>query len=65
MPKMKSKRSAVKRFRMTKNGKIMYNKRGMRKKLSKKSKSRKRTLNKPGVLSSSEKDKIRVLLPYG
>ncbi len=64
MPKMKSKRSAVKRFRVTKNGKVMYNKRGMRKKLSKKSRRQKRNLNKPGIMSSSEKDKIRVLLPY-
>ena len=38
MPKMKTKRAAAKRFRVTANGKLKYKKMGMRKKLSKKGK---------------------------
>ena len=64
MPKMKTKKSASKRFRVTRNGKVMYKKMGMRKKLSKKSSRRKRDLNRAGVLSSAEKGKIKTLLPY-
>jgi large subunit ribosomal protein L35 len=64
MPKMKTKRAASKRFSFTANGKIKYKKMGMRKKLSKKSNRRKRVLNKPGMLSTSERHKIQVLIPY-
>ena len=64
MPKMKTKRAASKRFTVTSSGKIKYKKMGMRKKLSKKSKRRKRVLNKPGMLSEAEHRKIKTLLPY-
>ena len=63
MPKMKSRSAAAKRFSLTANGKIKYKKRGMRKKLSKKSRRQKRELNKPGMLSKSEHKKIKSLLP--
>lgn len=64
MPKMKTKKSASKRFSVTRNGKVKYKKMGMRKKLSKKSARRKRDLNRTGVLSKAENDKIKTLLPY-
>ncbi len=64
MPKMKTKRAASKRFSVTANGKIKYKKMGMRKKLSKKSKRRKRELKRPGMLSKAEHGKIKTLLPY-
>ena len=64
MPKMKTKRAAAKRFSVTANGKIKYKKMGMRKKLSKKSKRRKRVLNKPGMLSEAEHKKVKKLIPY-
>ena len=63
MPKMKTKSAAAKRFSVTANGKIKYKKRGMRKKLSKKSRRQKRDLNRPGMLSKSEHKKIKPLLP--
>lgn len=63
MPKMKSKSAAAKRFSVTANGKIKYKKRGMRKKLSKKSRRQKRDLNRPGMLSKAEHNKIKPLLP--
>ena len=64
MPKQKTKKAAAKRFSITANGKIKYNKMGMRKKLSKKSKRRKRDLNRAGMLSKSEHAKIKPLIPY-
>lgn len=64
MPKMKTKRAAAKRFTVTANGKIKYKKMGMRKKLGKKSKRRKRILNKPGMLSEAENKKVKKLIPY-
>ena len=64
MPKMKTKRAAAKRFSVTANGKIKYKKMGMRKKLSKKSKRRKRVLNKPGMLSEAEHKNVKKLIPY-
>jgi large subunit ribosomal protein L35 len=64
MPKMKTRKSAAKRFKMTGGGKIKYKKMGMRKKLSKKSSRRKRDLNKDGVLSPVEKQKVQRMLPY-
>ena len=63
MPKMKTKRAAAKRFKRTANGKIKYKKMGMRKKLSKKSSRRKRELNKDGILSSAEYQKVSRLIP--
>ena len=65
MPKMKTRKSAAKRFTVTGGGKYKYKKMGMRKKLAKKSKRRKRVLNKPGMLSEAERQKVSRLLPYG
>lgn len=64
MPKMKTRKSASKRFQVTGSGKIKYKKMGMRKKLSKKSARRKRVLNKAGFLSPAEAKKIERMLPY-
>ena len=65
MPKMKTRKSAAKRFSVTGSGKYKYKKMGMRKKLSKKSARRKRVLNKAGILSPAETKKVSRLLPYG
>lgn len=64
MPKMKTRKSASKRFALTGGGKIKYKKMGMRKKLSKKSSRRKRDLNRDGILSSAERQKVKRMLPY-
>jgi len=64
MPKMKTKKSASKRFGITGGGKVKYKKMGMRKKLSKKSSRRKRDLNRDGMLSPVENKKIQRMLPY-
>jgi len=65
MPKMKTRKSASKRYKMTAKGKIKYKKQGMRHILTKKSTKRKRKLRKAGILSDPEAKKARVLLPYG
>jgi len=64
MPKMKTRKSASKRFKTTGSGKIKYKKMGMRKKLSKKSARRKRVLNSDGILSPAENQKTKRMLPY-
>jgi large subunit ribosomal protein L35 len=65
MPKMKTRKSAAKRYKLTGNGKIKYKKQGLRHILTKKSSKRKRNLRKNGILSEVETKKAKVLLPYG
>ena len=64
MPKMKTRKSAAKRYSVTAGGKIKYKKQGLRHILTKKSTKRKRKLRKGGILSSAETERIRKLLPY-
>ena len=65
MPKMKTRRSAAKRYKTTGTGKIKYTKQGRRHILTKKSTKRKRNLRKAGILSHAEQKRAKVLLPYG
>jgi large subunit ribosomal protein L35 len=53
MPKMKTKKSAAKRFKKTGTGKLVYNKSGNRHLSTKKSSKRKRQLRKSKTLSSA------------
>ena len=62
--KMKTKRSAAKRYRVTASGKIRYKKQGLRHILSKKSTKRKRGLRHTGLLSAPEQKRAKILLPY-
>jgi len=64
MSKMKTRKSASKRYRVTSNGKIKYKKQGLRHILTKKSRKTKRNLRKAGTLSDAETKKARRLLPY-
>ncbi len=64
MPKMKTKKSAAKRYSLTSKGKIKYKKQGLRHILTKKSTKRKRRLRHLGLLSEPEVKRARVLLPY-
>lgn len=65
MPKMKSKRSAAKRFSLTGTGKVKYKKMNLRHILTKKDKKRKRQLRAAGILSESEARRMRKqLIPY-
>ncbi|MFP4562897.1 MAG: 50S ribosomal protein L35 [Spirochaetia bacterium] len=64
MPKMKTKKSAAKRYSITGTGKIKYKKQGSRHILTKKSAKRKRRLRHNDILSPVETKKAKVLLPY-
>ena len=62
MPKMKTKRNAAKRFKVTGSGKISYNKSGNRHLSTKKSPKRKRRLRKGGLLTTSLSKRIQKLV---
>jgi large subunit ribosomal protein L35 len=64
MPKMKTRRAAAKRYKVTGSGKVRYKKQGLRHILTKKSSKRKRNLRHSGVLSEAETRRIKTLLPY-
>ena len=64
MPKMKTRKSAAKRYSVTGTGKVKYKKQGLRHILTKKSTKRKRNLRHSGILSAEETKKVKVLLPY-
>ena len=64
--KMKTKKSAAKRFSFTGTGKVKYKKQNLRHILTKKSTKRKRNLRHTGILSDADVPVIRKkLLPYG
>jgi len=65
MPKLKTNRSAAKRFRRTKTGKIKKRQAGRGHILGKKTRKRKRHLRKSNYLSPVEEKRVRRLLPYG
>ncbi len=62
--KMKTRKAAKKRYKVTATGKVMYKKQGTRHILTKKSTKRKRNLRHLGILSDAETKKVKVLLPY-
>jgi large subunit ribosomal protein L35 len=64
MPKIKTRRSAAKRYKVTGTGKVRYKKQGLRHILTKKSSKRKRNLRKSGFLSKVESKRVKRLLPY-
>ena len=66
MPKMKTKKSAAKRYSLTGSGKIKYKKMNLRHILTKKSSKRKMHLRGAGILSEDSAARIRKQqLPYG
>jgi len=64
MPKMRTRRAAAKRFRVTKSGLVKRNKAYKSHILNKKSTKRKRNLRKGTYVSASEQKNIRGLIPY-
>ena len=65
MPKIKTRKSAAKRYSLTGSGKVKYKKQGLRHILTKKSRKRKRKLRQTAMLSSVELKRARQLIPYG
>ena len=64
MPKMKSRRGARKRFKITKNGKVLKASSGKSHMLEKKSPKRKRDLRGVKTVNESEAKKIKKMMPY-
>ena len=64
MPKMKTSRSAAKRFKLSKNGKVKHKRAYLRHLLTSKSRGRKRRLGKAGTLNPTDTVKVKALLPY-
>ncbi len=64
MPKIKTNRSAAKRFRVTGSGKIKRNKAYKRHILSNKGKKQKRQLRHATIVAAVEVKNIRKLIPY-
>jgi len=64
MPKIKSSRSAAKRFRFTKNGGVKHKRAFLRHLLASKSRGRKRRLRKTGTLNKADTATAHALLPY-
>ena len=64
MPKMKTRKSAAKRYHVTGTGKVRYKKQGLRHILTKKNAKRKRRLRLPAILSHVEEKRVKQLMPY-
>ena len=64
MPKMKTRKAAAKRYRVTGTGKIRFKKQGLRHILTKKTTKRKRSLRATGLLADVEAKKAKKMLPY-
>jgi len=64
MPKMKTKRAAAKRFKMTGTGKLMRFKANKRHILTKKTTKRKRSLRKPILADITNVKTMKKIMPY-
>ena len=65
MPKLKTHRGAAKRFRSTASGRFKRSKAYKSHILTKKSTKRKRKLDTPTLISSSDQRTVERMLPYG
>ncbi len=64
MPKMKTKRAAAKRFKLTATGKIKMKKAGLRHILTKQSPATKRNRRKGGYVAAVDERQTKRMLPY-
>jgi len=65
VPKLKTKRAAAKRFRITRRRKVMHFRATRSHLLRKKSARKKRYLRHPAILQSGDARHVRRMLPYG
>ena len=65
MLKIKTNRSAAKRFKKTGSGKFTYSKSHASHILTKKSTKRKRALRRKQIIAGSDRKELRLLLPNG
>ena len=64
MPKMKTKKAAAKRFKVTGTGKLKRNKAYKRHILTKKTRKTKRNLRKPAIVDATNVKMMKKILPY-
>lgn len=64
MPKIKTKKSAAKRFKKTASGKFLFARPGRGHLLTSKNRKRKRNLGKAGTLCKAETAVMAKMLPY-
>ncbi|HEV3114110.1 MAG TPA: 50S ribosomal protein L35 [Candidatus Binataceae bacterium] len=64
MPKIKTNRSAAKRFGSTKSGRVKHKKAFLRHLNSSKSRGRKRRLRRPGMLNATDAKRVHRMVPY-
>jgi large subunit ribosomal protein L35 len=64
MGKLKTNRSAAKRFSVSKTGKVKHKRAFLRHLLSSKKRGRKRRLRQPAILNPTDARNIRKLIPY-
>jgi large subunit ribosomal protein L35 len=64
VPKLKTNRSAAKRFKLSKTGKVKHKRAYLRHLLSSKSRGRKRRLRQAGTLNATDTKAVRALVPY-
>ena len=64
MPKMKTSKSAAKRFKLTGTGKLKRNKAYKRHILTKKTRKNKRNLRKPAMVDTTNIKVMKKILPY-
>jgi len=65
MPKMKSRRAATKRFRITKTGKVLRRHAKMRHLLAGKSPKKRRFLRRAGPVAKADIPRVRAMLAGG
>jgi large subunit ribosomal protein L35 len=65
MPKMKTRKAAAKRFRITGTGKVMRRHAKTRHLLEWKTSTQKRRLGRDAVLSPTDAKRVKVMMPYG
>ena len=64
MPKMKTSKSAAKRFKVTGTGKLKRSKAYKQQILTKKTTKRKRTLRQPAITDATNVKNMKKILPY-
>jgi large subunit ribosomal protein L35 len=64
MPKIKTSRTAAKRFKVTKSGKVKFKHAYARHMFTCKSPAQKRRLRKTGILGKAETREMQALMPY-
>jgi large subunit ribosomal protein L35 len=65
MPKIKTSRTAAKRFSINKNGKVKFKRAYLRHLLSSKSPKQKRQLREAGRLGKADSERVRRMMPNG